>query len=88
MTGYIAPLNRLLGMLALFLVAGLGTAGTAYGAEAGHGGYHLPGTDQLIYSYLSAYKPQSQPNATSRTGSARFILLSSAPQCRNSHHWF
>ena len=45
MTGYIAPLNRLLGMLALFLVAGLGTAGTAYGAEAGHGGYHLPGTD-------------------------------------------
>ena len=45
MTGHFAPLNRLLGIIALLLFAGLATAGNAFGAEAGHGGHHLPGKE-------------------------------------------
>ena len=45
MTGHFAPLNRLLGIIAPLLFAGLATAGNAFGAEAGHGGHHLPGKE-------------------------------------------
>ncbi|MAV47087.1 MAG: sodium:proton antiporter [Alphaproteobacteria bacterium TMED89] len=45
MPGLTSPFNRLLGIFALLLATGLGTAGIAFGAEAGHGGHHLPGKE-------------------------------------------
>ena len=45
MTGLFAPLNRFFALFTLMLVAGLGTAGLAFGAGAGGDGKYLPGAE-------------------------------------------
>ena len=45
MTGLFAPLNRFFGLFILMLVAGLGTAGLAFGAGEGGSGKYLPGAE-------------------------------------------